>query len=118
MKSYRELQLEVFAKRGFAYEARIQKQLFDMGFAKTDKTAGSSNRADVLFTHKGKEHNLEIGTTGKDFAQGKVHWRNGKWYADTKNSKVITDYLQTLTYDDDLIDHWGPIALGKDTSGS
>ena len=115
MKSYRELQLEVYAKRGFAYEARIQKQLFDMGFAETDKTAGSSNRADVLFTHKGKEHNLEIGTAGKDFAQGKVHWRNGKWYADTKNSKVITDYLQTLTYDEDLIDHWGPIALGKDT---
>ena len=55
MKTYDNL-FEVFAKRGFAYEAMIQKQLYKMGLANTDKTAGASNRADVLFVHKGKEH--------------------------------------------------------------
>ncbi|MAL45954.1 hypothetical protein [Hyphomonas sp.] len=115
MKTYDNL-FEVFAKRGFAYEAMIQKQLYKMGLANTDKTAGASNRADVLFVHKGKEHNLEIGTAGKDFAQGKVHWQKDKWYADTKNSKAITNYLQTLTYDDDLMNQWGPVALGKKTN--
>ena len=114
MRSYEKL-FEGFAKAAFDYEALIQKGLYKMGFANTTKTAGSTNRADVVFTHKGKEHNLEIGKVGKDFAQGKVHWRGKKWYADTKNSKTITDYLQTLTYDDDLMNHWGPISLGKKT---
>jgi hypothetical protein len=113
VRVFKELCTEAYAKRGFAYEGKIQKQLYAMGLANTDKTAGASNRADVVFTHRGKEHNLEIGTAGKDFAQGKVHWRNGSWYADTKNSQAITDYLQTLTYDEDLMNVWGPVALGK-----
>ena len=104
--------------KGEEYEARIQTGLYNAGYAVTNKTAGSSNRADGVFLHKKKEHNLEIGTTGKDFAQGKVRWRNGKWFAETKNSKTLTKFLQTLTYDDDLMDQWGPVAIGTDVEST
>ena len=105
------------AKAGFDYEKKIQVGLFKAGYAKTKATAGSTNRADVVFLHRGKEHNLEIGILGKDFAQGKVHWNTetNKWYADTKNSETLTKFLQTLTYDDDLMDTWGPVAIGART---
>jgi len=108
------------AKAGFDYEKKIQVGLFKAGYAKTKDTAGSTNRADVVFLHKRKEHNLEIGITGKDFAQGKVHWNTetNKWYADTKNSATLTKFLQTLTYDDDLMDTWGPAALGQKTAAT
>lgn len=105
------------AKAGFDYEKKIQVGLFKAGYAKTKATAGSTNRADVVFLHKGKEYNLEIGILGKDFAQGKVHWNTetNKWYADTRNSETLTKFLQTLTYDDDLMDTWGPVAIGART---
>ncbi len=108
------------AKKGFDYEKKIQVGLFKHGHAKTKATAGASNRADVVFLHKGKEHNLEIGISGKDFAQGKVHWNvdTNKWYADTKNSKTLTKFLQQYTYDDDLMAQWGPVALGTNSTAT
>ena len=120
MKSFEHYLLEAHATKAFKYEGKIQRGLYRLGYANTKKTAGSTNRADVVFLHKGKEHNLEIGTTGKDFAQGKVHWntKTNKWYADTKNSETLTKYLQTLTYDDDLLDTWGPVAIGTKTAAT
>lgn len=114
MKSFKKYLKERFAKKGFKYEARIQIGLYNAGFADTNKTAGSSNRADALFLYKGKEHNLEIGTKGKDYAQGMVYWdvKRSKWYASTKNSESLTKYLEKWSYDDDLMDKWGALALG------
>ena len=114
MLSFKTYLKERHAKKGFKYEKHIQRSLYNAGFANTNKTAGSSNRADALFLHKGKEHNLEIGTQGKDYAQGMVRWdvKKSKWYAETKNSKTLTKYLENWSYDDDLMDKWGPLALG------
>ncbi len=113
MLSYKTYLKERYAQRGFNYEARIQIGLYNAGYADTDKTAGSSNRADVLFLHKGKEYNLEIGTKGKDYGQGMVRWdiNTSKWRAETKNSETLTKYLEKWSYDDDLMDKWGSLAL-------
>ncbi len=114
MHSFKTYLKEGYAKSGFNYEARIQTGLYEAGYAITNKTAGSSNKADVLFLYKGKECNLEVGTKGKDYGQGMVYWdvKKSKWYASTKNSETLTKYLQKWSYDDDLMDKWGALALG------